>query len=700
MLKEFKFFALKFTLRFFVLVIIMGNGFSVKSQTYHIEDNDSIFYSNQKEIDKNAEIDKYAKRVPLFVGLSYKKLSNHLTKPYTTDEDKVRSITYWMTQHIKYNFRKSNRAKRKLQKPNKTLFKRKGICGDYALLFKELCQHSGVSTEIINGYSKGFYYEPRDTFIRADHSWNGVLINNEWKLMDVLWMGGYAKSKKQYFRKFLHKVFNVNYRIKFKYVKHIDEGYYLANPKELVKTHLPLNTWWQTLKNSVSIELFQSDSMDTFLAQSDTNSGYNFNSKIWQDRNAKKPDKFLDNGNEAHLFNPRNNRVLAHSYYSYGCYLGNEIYNSSISNEDKIEMYDNVVDSLKKGKTINKLYKKDNKSERDWRRVKNKLMRNKLFERNNSHIKADRKIMNDNISMKNKANAMRRKIKAHSKVLTKEQNNLGRYMLSNIKVKRDSSKIKKALISYNDSLIRLYFDSITFNYNRNLFLLQDTLIDINENIFRIRNSLYNALGLSSGNIKMSKTLRNVFVYDWYKEKPIDDIELLVIDFIQEKDSIHIELFKNYYRKIELCKEVITNNKKSSKYFKKILSLLKKNKKNNVYNIKVEEEFEYYKERWDTYNSCLDVLEFTDMKDVKYQCVNNKFAVIEELKLLKKEKKAESKRYSNWSRYYYLTRIKWNKEAQLSDKYCNSCIQKVREYKKEAKEEIKKLEEEQRKKEKN
>ncbi len=693
MLKGNKILALTLIKKLFILLFVLLSSLSIQSQTYLVDESDSLVLSNYKEIDK------YAKRVPLFVGLSYKKLSNHLTKPYTTDEDKVRSITYWMTQHIKYNFRKSNRVKRKLQKPNKTLFKRKGICGDYAVLFKELCQHSGVSAEIIDGYSKGFYYEPRDTFIRADHSWNSVLINNEWKLMDVLWMGGYAKPKKQYFRKFLHNVFNINYRTKFKYVKHIDEGYYLPDPKALVKTHLPLNTWWQTLKNPVSVELFQSDSMDVFLAQSDLNSGYNFNNKIWQDRNAKKPENFLDNGNEAHKFNRRNNRVLAHAYFSYGCYLGEETYNSALSNEEKIEIYDNIVDSLKKGKTINKLYKKDNKSERDWRRVKNKLMRDKLFKRNSNHIKADRKIMNDNISMKNKANTMRRKIKRHSKSLTKEQYNLGRYTLSNIKVKRDSSKIKKALIIYNDSLIKLYFDSITHNYNLNLFLLQDTLFDTDKKISKERGRFFNNLSLSEGNITMSKLLRNVFVYDWYKEKPIDNIELLVIDFVKEKDSIHSLLFNNYYDKIDLCKKVIVNNKKSSQYFKKILSLLKKNKKDNVYNVKIEEEFEYYKERWDTYNSCLDVLEFTDMKDVKYQCVWNKYGVIKELKLLKKEKKTESKRYSNWSRYYYLTRIKWNKEAQLSDKYCNSCIQKVREYKKEAEEEIKKLEEELRKKEK-
>jgi hypothetical protein len=271
--------------------------------------------------------------------------------------------------------------------------------------------------------------------------------------------------------------------------------------------------------------------------------------------------------------------------------------------------------------------------------------------------------------------------------------------MDRIKVKRDSSKIKIEEIIFNDSLINEYFDSIKNTYNYNLALLQDTLKALNEKINIERNNLWKNLANSEYAVGTSKTLRNVFVFNWYDEKPIDDIELSVIKLISKKDSIHGQLFSYYYQKMALCNEVISNNKKSSKHFSKILSLLKKNKKNNVYNKEVEEEFEFYKERWDTYNKCLDPLEFTDMKDVKYQCVSNKNVVIGEMKRFKKEKTVELKRYSNWNRYYHLMKIKWSKATVLDDKYCNSCVQQIRWFKTEAKEEIKKLEEEQRKKEK-
>jgi len=99
-------------------------------------------------------------------------LSYTLTKDYTTEKEKLRSIFSWITAHISYRVRKNNitvsnytshtvftdTAKWKSANDmvaETVLNNKSAVCDGYARLFKTLCDYAGLRSAIITGFAKG-----------------------------------------------------------------------------------------------------------------------------------------------------------------------------------------------------------------------------------------------------------------------------------------------------------------------------------------------------------------------------------------------------------------------------------------------------------------------------------------------------------------------------------------------------------------
>jgi hypothetical protein len=173
-------------------------------------------------------------------------LARLLTKDYFLELDKVRAIYSWVAQNISYNtgifsFSRNQRTLPLLEHDEDTavnwasanemtairvMKKRIAICDGYAKLFQTLCDYAGIRSEIIIGYARSGY--ARESKFRTNHSWNAVMIDGKWHLLDVTWGSGYVN----YGNQFIHQM---------------DEKYFLSDPATFFLDHDPEDLSWTLL---------------------------------------------------------------------------------------------------------------------------------------------------------------------------------------------------------------------------------------------------------------------------------------------------------------------------------------------------------------------------------------------------------------------------------------------------------------------
>lgn len=183
-------------------------------------------------------------------------LSKLLTAPYTTDLQKVRAIFSWIAQHVSYNTfvinsnRKFAKSKYVVESDDtsaewksavemtaiKVLKKRTAVCDGYAKLFKTLCDYANIRSEIITGYARG-YIEGEDKF-RSNHTWNAVMVDSVWQLLDVTWASGY-----------------INYTNQF--APRLDDTYFLTPPQQFIHDHYPEDITWTLMDDPPPMSEFK-----------------------------------------------------------------------------------------------------------------------------------------------------------------------------------------------------------------------------------------------------------------------------------------------------------------------------------------------------------------------------------------------------------------------------------------------------------
>ncbi|GAC1424690.1 MAG: hypothetical protein NVSMB7_00780 [Chitinophagaceae bacterium] len=198
-----------------------------------------IAFAQQREV-SFSEIDERVKSIEPAPPAD---LAYALTKGYSTEREKLRSIFSWITDHIAYRVKRkygkiqvSSRANRlvftdtsKWQSGNdviaETVLQNKSaVCDGYARLFKSLCDYAGLRSAIISGFASGDY--SRESKFRCNHTWNAVYIDSAWHLLDVTWASGYTNYGGDEF------------------IKRYDETYFLAAPEDFIRDHFPDDLRW------------------------------------------------------------------------------------------------------------------------------------------------------------------------------------------------------------------------------------------------------------------------------------------------------------------------------------------------------------------------------------------------------------------------------------------------------------------------
>ncbi len=180
-------------------------------------------------------------------------LAKELTAFCKNDLEKVRSIFRWIADNIDYKTRQpSNRKGISVYNeaddnaPLKSLDERvaemvlqKGfaVCDGYSRLFKTLCTYAGIKAETINGYAR---VNKNTRRFGNNHTWNAVMVDNRWQLLDVTWASGYISWTGDNF------------------IRHFDEAYFLSSPDKFILEHYPDDLSWSLMEKPPLLAEFRS----------------------------------------------------------------------------------------------------------------------------------------------------------------------------------------------------------------------------------------------------------------------------------------------------------------------------------------------------------------------------------------------------------------------------------------------------------
>ncbi|VUZ48628.1 unnamed protein product [Hymenolepis diminuta] len=161
----------------------------------------------------------------------------------TSDLERVRAIFLWLCTKDLHQMNFDNVTP---GSPEEILMGIRTGKSTYAQIFQTLCRYANLHCKLLLGYAKGADYSPGMRFTGAavgQHSWNAVLVDGTWHLIDCHWAARRLIVKRA-------SVENVRYIL--------DTFYFLTNPSQLIYTHFPHDKDWQLLHHPITLEEFES----------------------------------------------------------------------------------------------------------------------------------------------------------------------------------------------------------------------------------------------------------------------------------------------------------------------------------------------------------------------------------------------------------------------------------------------------------
>ena len=185
-------------------------------------------------ISKYDLVDEKMRKIPADFTNSTEHLANYINANFKTDEQKIRAVFYWTAANISYDLKNMlvpNGGITSQEKINKALKTRKGVCIDYAEIFKSTANQVGIKTYIIEGYTK-----QNGKINNLSHAWCASKIDDKWYLFDPTWGAG--------------GVLNGSF------IKKMNFNWFKVTPSKMNLSHLPFDYLWQFLEEPITNDAF------------------------------------------------------------------------------------------------------------------------------------------------------------------------------------------------------------------------------------------------------------------------------------------------------------------------------------------------------------------------------------------------------------------------------------------------------------
>ena len=114
--------------------------------------------------------------------------------------------------------------------------KGKGVCSGYSSLFYLMCNSLGLEVDVVRGYAKGASYIEGVVPISTNHDWNVVKLGASYYLVDSTWGAGSCKGDN--------------------FIRSFGDLYFCDNPYHFILEHYPVESKWQLISPTISLEAF------------------------------------------------------------------------------------------------------------------------------------------------------------------------------------------------------------------------------------------------------------------------------------------------------------------------------------------------------------------------------------------------------------------------------------------------------------
>jgi transglutaminase/protease-like cytokinesis protein 3 len=166
-----------------------------------------------------------------------------IRKNFTQDSLRLRASFIWITENISYDikaFKTDNSSASRLAYVIKT---KKTICSGYSALLKSFCDYFNIESKIVDGKARSLDNDINiaGSRFKANHSWNMVKVNDQWRLIDATWAAGNVSDIDKPSAKF-HKEY--------------DEFYYFTPPERFILNHFPILLKDQLLSKPIKYDFF------------------------------------------------------------------------------------------------------------------------------------------------------------------------------------------------------------------------------------------------------------------------------------------------------------------------------------------------------------------------------------------------------------------------------------------------------------
>ncbi|WPR71925.1 transglutaminase domain-containing protein [Flavobacterium sp. NG2] len=179
-------------------------------------------------------VDKKMREIPADFTNSTEHIANYIKAYFKTDEEKIRAVFYWTASNISYDVKNmfaQNGSISAQEKITKALKSRKGVCIDYAEVFKSIANQVGIQTHIIEGYTK-----QNGKVSNLAHAWCASKIDNKWYLFDPTWGAGGVQNGV--------------------FIKKLNPHWFKVEPSKMALSHLPFDYMWQFMAEPITNDEF------------------------------------------------------------------------------------------------------------------------------------------------------------------------------------------------------------------------------------------------------------------------------------------------------------------------------------------------------------------------------------------------------------------------------------------------------------